>query len=152
MDGNSFDALFSTGELQILKVLLPCLPPDKRGTLAIFIKLSELLRAMELFRQQNSGELSKLPAPSSLDELLRSLSANCPASKSKEFSKMNDLIKQMNQMREMMDTVQMLQELFPDGMNMDQFDPSMLSDLFPSFTTNKDQKSNKEAQNGRMDE
>ena len=131
----AFDSLFTTNRIQMLKILLPRLAPEQQNGFAVYIKLLELqytlsflrrhpgMRLMgggkqlsaDFFQGDNSGTFELL------DEML-------PFSGPEERSRM----------------IQMIQELFPEGMGgdnpMDMFagmSDSGLSSIFQMFGGDK---------------
>ena len=138
MENLTFDALFTKSDLQMLKVLLPCLPADKRGFLAVYIKYRELSIAMELLQNPGTAILEKLTAPSSPEELLNSLERTDCAHNA-EFEKMRSILQQLSSMQEMLGMMETLQALFPDGFDGD------ISDLAGILGADKKQKDDPES-------
>ncbi|MBQ9489240.1 MAG: hypothetical protein IKO03_12925 [Lachnospiraceae bacterium] len=128
----SFDSIFTSGSLQMLKVLLPCLPADKRGGFAIFIRMQELLFTMDQVRQFH-GSIPMESSPSG-DALFDALLPYCNSSQEEQLRQMKSMLKQMEQIKEAMEMAQMMQELFPEGMNMENMDFSQMMNLFSGRT------------------
>lgn len=136
MDRNTFDTLFTTDRLQMLKVLLPCLPPDKQGGLAVYIKMQELFYTMEYIRTNSHRLTEKLgPAPTG-DTLFEQILPYCNASQKSQVRQFQQMSRQMDSLKEMMEMMQMMQEMFPEGMNAENMDLSQLMGMFQ--TTNAD--------------
>ena len=150
----AFDSLFTTNQLQMLKILLPRLAPEHQGGFAVYIKLLELQYAFTFLRRHMGtrlfGNVKQLSADffqgdntdtvELLDELL-------PFSGPKERSRienMKNMMVNFKKMQEMMEMIQMMQELFPEGMGgdnpMDMFSgmsDSGLSSIFEMFGPGK---------------
>ena len=151
MDDGTFDSLFSSGRLQMLKVLLPCLPEDKRGTLAIYIRMQEFLHTLGFVsRAKNS---IPMPPPPEGEALVDALLPYCDPEQERQLRSFRQTLHQMDHLKEMMEMAQMMQELFPDGMNAENMDFSQMSTMFSQFQeaygSSSDQKM--EDANGTMD-
>ena len=74
-----FDSLTSSGELQMLKLLLPYTPPSAQRMLAFFIRFTELQRAVRYFsvfhdfREGADPEGSFASTPPAASEILQDL-------------------------------------------------------------------------------
>ncbi len=130
MERSAFDALFTTDRLQILKVLLPCLPPGRQGGLAVYIKMQELFHTMDIVRN-HPGRLREAlgPVPNG-DTILEQILPFCSSSQKEQIRQFQQMNRQMDSMREMMETVQMMQSLFPEGMNPEEMDLSQIMTMF----------------------
>lgn len=126
---NSFDSLFTTNRIQMLKIIISHLPSRQQGTFAVYIKLMELQYTFSLLQRHPNMQLFDRQSQLSFDffngdnegtlELLEEL---LPFSSPEERSKienMRNMMQNMKQMREMMDMIQMMQEMFPEGMGED---------------------------------
>lgn len=130
MERSAFDALFTTDRLQILKVLLPCLPPGRQGGLAVYIKMQELFRTLDIVRNHSHLLQEALgPIPSG-ETILEQILPFCSSSQKEQIQQLRQMNRQMDSMREMMETVQMMQSLFPEGMNPEEMDLSQIMTMF----------------------
>jgi len=126
--GNSiiaaFDSLFTTNKIQMLKILLPRLSPSSQGSFAVYIKFLELRHAMRFARSHtrimpergkplsfNLSDTDHTDTIQLLDELLPFSSGD----ERKKIEGFKNLLNNMSRIREMMDMIQMMQELFPEG-------------------------------------
>ena len=50
----AFDTLYTTNQLQMLKILLPYMQPDMQSYIAVYIKLNELLVTLHFSRECSS--------------------------------------------------------------------------------------------------
>lgn len=111
MENGTFDSIFSSGKIQMLKVLLPFLPEDKRGAFAVFIRLQELLYTIRFI--QGSGNVIPMEPPKSGEALLDAMLPYCAPEQAKQLQNLKETLRQAEQMKEMMETVQAMKELFP---------------------------------------
>lgn len=115
MDHNTFDNIFTTDQLQMLKVLLPCLPCEKRSALAVFIKMQEFLYTLRYLQNSIPDSLRQLKAPDNEMVLCDNLLPYCNPRQKEQIRQFKQLTGQMDNIKEMMETIQMMQELFPQG-------------------------------------
>lgn len=111
----AFDTLFTTNQIQMLKVLFTYLPVSARGTFAIFIKWMELQYTLRFF-QSSSAALRKLPPEASVspEQFCKELMPFCSPEQKNQLLKMQKLIQSMESMQQMLEMLQMLKELFPE--------------------------------------
>lgn len=129
----AFDRLLTTNRIQMMKIFLSYLPPEQQGGLAVYIKLSELKYAMQFVRQfpgrplflenRTILSLNSLLDGSLLEQnqdgVLELLDELLPFSGPRERSyiqNLKNLLTSFSRMREMMAMMDMMKELFPDGM------------------------------------
>lgn len=137
---SAFDSLYTTNRIQMLKILLAWLPPERQGGFAVYIKLLELQYTFSLLQRHPGAVLPggrKLSAdPFSgdtagtvelLDELLP---FSGPAERSK-IEGLKSMLQNMGRMKEMMETLDMLKEMFPEGFGGDSGNPM---DLFSGMS------------------
>lgn len=141
----AFDALFTTNQIQMLKILLPRLAPEHQSGFAVYIKLLELQYAFTFLRRHTGtrlfGNTKQLSADffqgdntdtiALLDELLP---FSGPSERSK-IENMKNMILNFKKMQEMMEMIKMMQELFPEGMGTDNpFSQDNPMDLFSGMS------------------
>ncbi len=121
----TFDSLFTTNRIQILKILLPRLAPEQQYGFAVYIKLLELQYTLNLMRRQPPirlfGDSKRLSADffqgdnaGTMDLLDELLPFSGPEGRAK-IENMKNMMANMKKMQEMMEMIQMMQELFPEG-------------------------------------
>ena len=125
----AFDSLFTTNRIQMLKILLPWLAPGQQGGFAVYIKLLELQYTLTFLRRHsdtrllgNGKQLSADFFQGDNDDTLKLLDELIPFSSQEDRTKienMKNMMANFKRMQEMMDMIKMMQELFPEGMNMD---------------------------------
>ncbi|HBA62689.1 MAG TPA: hypothetical protein DCZ20_02400 [Lachnospiraceae bacterium] len=96
-----FDNLISTGNLQMLKLLLPYLPPANQKFFAIYIKFLELTHTVQYFNRFRTGlraqSASGFPDPDSLLKDLR------PYMNEQDAAAMEQMLNMMHMMELMKD-------------------------------------------------
>ena len=128
MENGTFDTLFTSDKLQMLKILLPCLPADKRGGLAVFIRMQELLYTISYV--QCHGNHVQMPDPPEGDALFEALLPYCDPDMETQIQRMKQTLKQFEQLKDAMEMASMMQEIFPEGFSMEGMDLSAMADLF----------------------
>lgn len=121
---SAFDTYYTNCHIQMLKIIYSALPSETRKYLAVYIRYLELQCALKYpilydTKCNINFEASLLNLPEKTqEETLRFLDELLPYSNSSEKSKIRSLknmIQNFNQIREMLNTLSLLQELFPDG-------------------------------------
>lgn len=129
---SAFESLFTTGRIQMLKVIASWLPPSRQAGFAVCIRLMELQYSFSLLQNppralsSSAGRLSadffsgdNAEAMELLDELL-------PYGSSEEQKRIRDIknmLQNFAKMKEMMSMIEMLKELFPEGFGTDGDNP-----------------------------
>ena len=121
----AFDSLFTTNQIQMLKILLTRLSPASQGSFAVYIKFLELRYTIQLFRSHSVVKIPGQKKPLSFDflsgdntdtlELLDELLPFSSSVERKKIENMKNMLANLSRMKEMMETMQMMQELFPNG-------------------------------------
>lgn len=113
----AFDALYTTNELQKLKILLPYIEPALQKQLAVYIKYMELRYTMKYVRRHPpriygcdipSGAKPDLPS------LCRQLSCYSTPEEIRQLEQLQNMLQTLETVQEMTQTMSALQELFPD--------------------------------------
>ena len=129
----AFDRRLTNNHIQMMKVFLSYLPPEQQGGLAVYIKLSELQYAIQLARQSPGqpifeGRRTVLSLNSLLDgslleinqegvlELLDELLPFSNPRERAQIQSVKNLLTSFSRMQEMMAMMDMMKELFPEGM------------------------------------
>ncbi len=113
----AFDALYTTNELQKLKILLPCAEPSMQRQLAVYIKYRELQYTMQYSRlhpSQLSGCGVSRGGDPDLRSLCRQLSFYSTPEEIRQLEQLQNMLQTLETMQEMSQTMSVLQELFPD--------------------------------------
>lgn len=115
----AFDSLYTTNHIQMLKILLPCLPPPLQKNLALYIKFLELRYTISFLNthpyvlsgcgfDKKNGE-QEIP----LDDLLPYLTPE-EAENFRQLQKGMDMMKQFSKMQKNMEA---LKGILPEGMD-----------------------------------
>lgn len=122
METKTFDSLFTSGQLQMCKILFPLLPPELRGRFAILIKLQELFNAMNYVKIHPFTGFSSLQLPENEEDLMNTLLPYCNDDQKEKLQQFREAFQQMGQLREMMEMMSTMKELFPEGMDLQNMD------------------------------
>lgn len=117
----TFDALYTTNQIQKLKVLLPYIEPSMQKHLAIYIKYMELQYTMNYMRRhpfQLSGCGLSSPEKPDLCKLCKELCLYSTPEEIKQLEQFQNMLKTLETVQEMSQTMSAMQEIFPD-MTMD---------------------------------
>ncbi len=131
----AFDTLFTNNRIQILKTLAYYIDPHFLKGLAVYIKFQELQYTLALFRRHPETALHSHALPSGgsslAGELCSDLMPLCDETQKASLQQISQMLDNITNIQEMMETAQSMQELFPDGFSdLSGMDPSMLSGLF----------------------
>ena len=112
----AFDALYTTNQIQKLKVLLPYIEPSMQKHLAVYIKYMELQYTLSHVRKhpfQISGCSISSDEKPDLRSLCRQLCLYSSPEEIKQLEQMQNMLQTMETMQEMSQTMSALQEIFP---------------------------------------
>lgn len=132
---SAFDSLYTTNRIQMLKILLSWLPPERQGGFAVYIKLLELQYTFSLLRRHpgaglTSGHrLSADPLSGDTADTIRLLDELLPFGGPAERARiegMKNMLQSVSRMKEMMEMMDMLKEMFPEGFGGDADNPMEL--------------------------
>ncbi len=113
----AFDALYTTNQIQKLKVLLPYIEPSMQKNLAVYIKYMELQYTMRYVRRHPikiSGCSISTDQKPDLQSLCRQLSLYSTPEEIKQLDQLCNMLQTMETVQEMSQTISALQEIFPD--------------------------------------
>ena len=95
------DTLVTTQELQLMKLMLPYIPVNMRGMLAVYIKFTEFTNTIHLFHSTGNGSPDG-PIPSnsihSPEDILQDLSSFMDPAEADNISMMFNMMNIMKQM------------------------------------------------------
>lgn len=149
----AFDTLLTTNHLRMMKVLLSYLAPEQQGSLAVYIKFSELQYTLQLLKRSPPQPIFRghrtILTPQSLlggnllendfSGVLELLEELLPFSGPKERARIKNIrnfLSGMSQLREMMEMMEMMRELYPEGMGStdNMTDMSSMGDMFSAMS------------------
>lgn len=116
----AFDTLFTTNQIQMYKILLSYLPTSFQKTMAVYIKLSELIYTIFFFRKHPKAILpgSCKDAPDETDgfsQICEELLPYMTPGEQENMKHIKDTLKNLKNMQDMMEMMQIMKELFPEG-------------------------------------
>ena len=102
----AFDTLYTSNQMQMLKILLPYVQPDMQSYIAVYIKLNELLIALRFSKECSSHspffrQKKKLNLPSLANDLSPFLNKE-EKDMLHKFSEMQDMMENLEQITQMM--------------------------------------------------
>lgn len=116
----AFDTLFTNNHICMMKLLLPILPPSRQKTLAIYIKYQELQYTLQYFTRHPSGFY--IPGTSGnngspdFNTLFENLLPYCTPGEKENISQVRNMLNSFRNMQEMLEMVNMIKEMFPEGL------------------------------------
>jgi len=124
----AFDTLFTTNHIQIMKILLNYVEPSQQKTMAVYIKFMELQYTISFFRKHPHSALPHSSKETSFNasKLLEEIIPLCSPSEQEKFHQIKNMMGTYENMQEMMETMQMMKDLFPEGEGPLGMDPSTL--------------------------
>lgn len=124
----AFDTLFTTNHIQMLKILLSYAEPSSQKTMAVYIKFLELQYTLSFFQNHPNSAPCPFPKENSpnTSKLFGELLPFCTSSEQEQFRQIQSMLETFENMQGMMETMQMMKDLFPEGENPFNMDPSTL--------------------------
>lgn len=113
----AFDALYTTNQMQKLKVLLPYIEPSMQKHLAVYIKYMELQYTMNYTKRHPttlSGCGLSQPEKPDLRKLCKELSLYSTQEEIRQLEQIQNIIQTFETVQEMTQTMNAMQEIFPD--------------------------------------
>ncbi len=113
----AFDALYTNNQIQKMKILLPYIDPAMQKHLAVYIKYLELQYTIEYVRKhpfQICGCSLGDKAKPDIQELCRQLCLYSSPEEIKQLEQIKNMIRTMETFQEMSQTFTLMKELFPD--------------------------------------
>lgn len=136
----TFDACFTNNHIRMLKVLLPFAEPSMQRWIAIYIKYLELQYTLSYFHHPPRGQRflwedskkKEFDFSNVCDELL----PYCTPREKQQFSQIRDTFQTMRNFKDMMEMIETMKELFPEGMGAGGeggFNPEMMAAMSSMF-------------------
>lgn len=122
----AFDTLFSTNQIQKLKIILPYMDNQMQKSMAVYIKFLELQYTIDFYKKHPYPLCGCMEKDSSPDfaKMCDELLPYCTESEKKQIGQIRELFKAMEMYQEISQTMEMMKDFMPD---MD------MSTLFQSF-------------------
>lgn len=113
----AFDALYTTNQIQKLKVLLPYIEPSMQKHLAVYIKYMEFQYTLNYTKRHpttlSGCGLSQSEKPD-LRKLCRELSIYSSPEEIRQLEQIQNILQTFETVQEMTQTMNAMQEIFPD--------------------------------------
>lgn len=113
----TFDALYTTNQIQKLKVLLPYIEPSMQKHLAIYIKYMEFQYTLNYVKRHpftlSGCSLSQPPKPD-FRKLCKELCLYSTPEEIRQLEQIQNILQTMETVQEMSQTMNAMQEIFPD--------------------------------------
>lgn len=153
----AFDTLFTTNQIQMLKILMSYFDRPMQKNMAIYIKYMELQYTMTFFQKYPTAGIPGLHKESGFDimKLCSEAMPFCGSEEKAKMENMQNMFQTFENYKGMMEMVQMMKELFPEGQNpmdsdflsgmagmsgmggmggMGGFDPSQIFEMFQTMS------------------
>lgn len=127
----AFDTLFTNNHIQMYKILLPYLDPSLQKQLAICIKYMEFQYTLTYFKLHPYSPMPKETPPDAA-AICSELAPFCSSSEKTRLEKIAELFSGIKNAKEMMETLNMMKELFPEGFSFDE-DNGSAPDIMQMF-------------------
>ena len=105
-----FDTIYTSNQIQILKILMPFLAPDMQKKFAIYIKYMELQISFEKLRSKLFVPFSQKPFADEIEPLCDELSPFLDQSQLKSITQIKSTMQSFKDMKDTMEMFQMMQE------------------------------------------
>lgn len=110
----AFDTLFTNNHIQIYKILLPYFEPPMQKHIAIYIKYMELQHTLSYFRLHPYAVMPKEEHTETV-QICREILPFCSSSEKESMEKIIEMFSNLKNAQEMMETINMMKEIFPEG-------------------------------------
>jgi len=125
-----FDTLYTTNQIQILKILFPFLPSQAKSKIAVFIKWKELEYAIAYEKSNLSSCDCKTPKPD-FDLLQKKLLPYCSNSEKNMLQQIFNMMSNMEKYKDILNILPLMESINSEGgndMNLDSILKNMLSE------------------------
>ncbi len=124
----AFDTLFTTNQIQMLKILLTYMEPSQQKTMAVYIKFMELQYTISFFKMHPDSSLPCFTTKKDINasKLCEEILPLCAPAEQEKIINMKNMMQNLENMQEMMQMIQMMKDLFPQGENPMGSDPSAI--------------------------
>lgn len=115
----AFDTLFTTNHIQMLKVMLPYMDNQTQKSMAVYIKFLELTYTIDFYKKNPypvCGCMKKESLPD-MPGLCSELLPYCTEEEKKQMEQMRNLFQTMEMYRELSKSMEMMKDIFPEMSN-----------------------------------
>jgi hypothetical protein len=110
----AFDALYTTNQIQKMKVLLPYIEPSMQKQLAVYIKYMELQYTINHSKEHPFQICSQSAQPPDLSKLCKELSLYSSSEEVRQLKQLENMVQTFKTMQEVSQTFETMKEIFPD--------------------------------------
>jgi hypothetical protein len=136
----AFDALYTTNQIQKMKVMLPYIEPSLQKHLAIYIKYMELQYTIKYTKEHPFRICSQNTQPPDLGKLCKELSLYSSPEEVRQLKQLENMMQTFQTVQEISQTFETMKEIFPDMA--DNFDFGAASDSHDAEYADAGTKSN----------
>ncbi|MGN1148160.1 MAG: hypothetical protein ACI4TB_07030, partial [Lachnospiraceae bacterium] len=126
-----FDTLFTNNHIQMYKILLPYFDPSMQKKMAVYIKYMEFQYTLSYFKWHPHACMPR-EKNSDTAQIFTEILPYCTASEKQNMERMSELSSTMKNAQEMMETMNMMKELFPEGFSFGE-DDGQAPDIMQMF-------------------
>jgi hypothetical protein len=134
----AFDALYTTNQIQKMKVLLPYIEPSMQKQMAIYIKYMELQYTINHSKEHPFQSCSQRAQPPDLSKLCKELSLYSSPEEVRQLKQLENMVQTFKTVQEVSQTFETMKEIFP-GMAEDDPNesgiPSSVMDIMMNMLT-----------------
>lgn len=112
----AFDTLFTTNHIQMLKVMLPYMDNQAQKSMAVYIKFLELTYTIDFYKKNPypvCGCMQKEPLPD-MPGICSELLPYCTEDEKKQIEQMRNVFQTMEMYRELSKSMEMMKDIFPE--------------------------------------
>ena len=111
----AFDTLYTSNQLQMLKVVLPYMQSEMQHIIALYIKLNELLITYRFYKSNKDNPTSSKPKDFDFGQMLKFLSPFLSDSEREMMNQFSSMQENMEQFKQMSSMMSMMQEMNGDS-------------------------------------
>lgn len=119
----AFDTLYTNNQIQLFKIILPYLEPKMQSSVAILIKYMELRYTIAFCHSISNKNYKSFHFD--IDCIIKEAMPFCNMAQKESLKQIQNIIKNYRSMKDMMETMEMLKDLFPEGMDQNPFSGDM---------------------------
>ncbi len=131
----AFDALFTNNHIQIYKILLPYFDAAMQKQMAVYIKYMEFQYTLAYFKRHPYFAMPRKNMDDTT-QICKEILPYCSAAEKSNIDKIMEMSATMKNAKEMMETINMMKEMFPDGFSFNEgsdFSPEAMQQMFQMF-------------------
>lgn len=107
----AFDTLYTSNQLQMLKVVLPYMQSEMQHIIALYIKLNELLITYHFYKNNKTNLIKSKPKEFDLGQMVKALSPFLSDSEREMMNQFSSMQENMEQFKQMSQMMQMMNDM-----------------------------------------